>query len=420
MKKLLTTTLVLIICLFSQSAPIAQTTSSTKFKGFLGTYHPVKGTAYGGNGWTEGESVQNAFAFGENAIISQAAYNGYIFAENVRNNCDEWDINKVYGVLRPPTEKGVINQPKDLDFLKPFSIEPGMIQGAYRFSQLAARCPQLSGVIIDDFFNDYPKLLTAENLRDIKGALLGKRVDETGRVDHSSTATTPNLKLYAVVYNHQLDRSTKEVLELIDGVSFWIWTQNENYQKFEDYIETVRSRFPGKEILAGVYIFNGKETATAESVQHIIGQSVDLYAKEKISGLLMFSAIWMSREKITRKRWDELALSQSLGRVYYPFLGEGHGRVVDARTGKPIKDALVTVRRVSGEKPLLITRKSTGETGAYRFGAWAGRKNDKSLVYEIKVEKSLYKNRVSRVRLRAGDSLQFADVRLKQRQMLIK
>ena len=350
--------IILIVCLslvcesIVPLSVLAQSKRESKFQGFLGTYHPFKGTSYGGNGWTEGETMQNAFAFGENAIISQAKYNGYTFAENVQNNCQEWDINKVYGVLRPPTEKGVIDQPNDSDLLKPFMTEPGMIQGAHRFSRLAAHCPQLSGVVIDDFYNDYPSKLSAENLRDIKGALLGKRVDGNGKVDHSSSATTPHLKLYAVLYNHQLNRIDRTVLDLIDGVSFWIWKQNETHAQFDDYIETIEKNYPNKEILAGAYVFNG-EVMSPAGVHHVIERAVDLYARGRVSGLFVFSAIWMSRENIKRERWDELALPQTLGRVYYPFLGEGWGRVIDAKTGRPIKDALVTVRRVAGAKPLL-------------------------------------------------------------------
>ena len=409
--------IILIVCLslvcesIVPLSVLAQSKRASKFQGFLGTYHPFKGTSYGGNGWTEGETMQNAFAFGENAIISQAKYNGYTFAENVQNNCQEWDINKVYGVLRPPTEKGVIDQPNDSDLLKPFMTEPGMIQGAHRFSQLAAHCPQLSGVVIDDFYNDYPSKLSAENLRDIKGALLGKRVDGNGKVDHSSSATTPHLKLYAVLYNHQLNRVDRTVLDLIDGVSFWIWKQNETHAQFDDYIETIEKNYPNKEILAGVYVFNG-EVMSPASVHHVIERAVDLYARGRVSGLFVFSAIWISRENIKRERWDELALPQTLGRVYYPFLGEGWGRVIDAKTGRPIKNALVTVRRLAGAKPLLITRKSADETGTYRFGAWAGRKNNKRFVYEIKVEKPSYKSRFLHVRLRPGEGLQFADARL--------
>ena len=133
-----------------------------------------------------------------------------------------WDVNKVYGILRPPTEQGAVNQPGDADLFKPYATLPGMIQGAHRFSELAKRCPQIYGVVIDDFYNDYPSKLSPENLRNIKYALLGRLVDEKGNVDHSSPAATPHLKLYAVLYNHQLDRVDETVLDLIDGVSFWV------------------------------------------------------------------------------------------------------------------------------------------------------------------------------------------------------
>ncbi|MGI8470070.1 MAG: carboxypeptidase regulatory-like domain-containing protein, partial [Pyrinomonadaceae bacterium] len=359
--------------------------------------------------WAEGELIQKAFDFGENAIVSYANYNGYTFEENVKNSCDEWDVNKIYGILTPPSEKGVVNQPKDMELMKPFAQGPGMVQGAQRFSEISKRCPQLSGVIIDDFYNDYPKSITAEDLLDIKDALLGKRVDENGSVDHSSPAATPRLKLYVVVYNHQLDRVDKNVLDLIDGVSFWTWKQNENYEKFDENIETLRRAYPNKEILAGVYIFNSKQTPTPDSVHYLIEHAIRQYAKGNINSLLLFSAIWLSREKISPERWRELDLPNLLNRIYYPFLGEATGRVVDAKTKKPIKNALVTVTRSVGGKSLLVARKFADERGEYRFGGWAG---DKNSVYQIKIGKSFYKNRQRRVRLQPGESLKLSDVRL--------
>ena len=68
----------------------------------------------------------------------------------------------------------------------------------------------------------------------------------------------------------------------------------------------------------------------APSVHHIIERAIDFYDQGKVNGLLIFSAIWLSREECKRERWDELALPQLLGRAYYPFLGEGRGRVVFA------------------------------------------------------------------------------------------
>jgi hypothetical protein len=79
MKKTTSTIVALAFCLFAQNTPTAQTTTPIKFKGFLGTYHPVKGTAYGGSGWKEGELMQHAFNFGQNAILVKGSHLGYTF-----------------------------------------------------------------------------------------------------------------------------------------------------------------------------------------------------------------------------------------------------------------------------------------------------------------------------------------------------
>ncbi len=415
MKKVPPIISLLAFCLFSQMAPIAQTTSPTRIKGFLGTYHPVKGTAYGGWGWKEGELMQHAFNFGQNAILVKGSHLGYTFEENINNSCREWDVNKVYGILLPPTEFGAVNQPKDSDIWKPFEKNPGMIQGAHRFSELSKRCPQISGVIIDDFFNDFPKNMSLEDLRALKDALLGKRIDENGKVDSSSPATTPDLKLYIVVYEHHLGLKVEpQALELIDGVSFWMWKQSEHYRQFDEYLETVNRSYPNKDVIAGVYVRHSREVPVVPSVHHIMERAIDSYAKGKINGLLIFSAIWLSREQTKRERWDELALPQFLGRLYYPFLGEGHGRVVDARTKKPVSNALVSVSRLVGGKQLLTTRKLTNERGEYHFGDWAGNGRKESVNYEIRIDSNSFKPRTMRVRLRAGEGINFADARLQR------
>ena len=404
--------LFLTLCLFSQGTPVAQT-PSPKFKGFLGTYHPVKGTAYGGPGWTEGVLMQHAFNFGQNAILVKGSHLGYTFEENISNSCSEWDVNRMYGILLPPSEFGAVNQPKDSDLLKPFEKQPGMIQGAHRFSELSKRCPQIAGVIIDDFFNDFPKEMTLEDLRDLKDALLGKTLDEEGNVDNSSTPTTPDLKLYIVVYEHHLDRQVDpQALKLLDGVCFWMWKQTEHYKHFDDYMTTVDRVYPGKEVISGVYVRHSREVPVVPSVHHIMERAIDLYAKGRINGLLIFSAIWLSREETKPERWSELALPQFLGRLYYPFLGEGKGLVVDARTNKPIKGALVSLSRMADGKLLPATRKLTNERGEYHFGGWAGN-NKKQVDYEIKIENVPFRTHIMRVNLRANQSVNFADARLR-------
>ncbi len=415
MRKLLALILFSNVMLFSQSAPTAQTQTTERFKGFLGTYHPVKGTAYGGPGWKDGELIQHAFSFGQNAILVKGSHARYTFEENINNSCREWDVNKVYGIILPPTEYGVVNQPKDSDVWKPFEKEPGMIQAAHRFSELSKRCPQISGVIIDDFFNDFPKHINLEQLQAMKDALLGKRIDENGNVDSRSPATTPNLKLYIVVYEHHLGLKVEPAaLELLDGVCFWMWKQSENFKNFDQYLETLTRSYPNRDVIAGVYVRHSQELPSVESVHHIMERAIDAYAKGKINGLLIFSAVWLARDELKIERWNALALPEFLGRIYYPFLGEGKGRVVDAKTNKPIKDAVVSVTRLVGGKALLTTRKLTDEQGQYDFGGWAGttRKNPQS--YELRIESSEYKPTTMRVRLRAGQQVNFAEARLRR------
>lgn len=415
MKKLIVTVLFSAATLLLQHAPAAQSPTPNKFKGFLGTYHPFNGTAYGGPGWKEGELMQHAFNFGQNAILVKGSHLDYTFEENINNSCREWDVNKAYGILLPPTEFGRVNQPKDSDVWKPFEKEPGMIQGAHRFSELSKRCPQISGVIIDDFFNDFPKDINLAQLRAMKDALLGKRIDEDGNVDSSSPATTPHLKLYIVVYEHHLGlKMDPQALELLDGVCFWMWKQSENYKNFDEYLETVSRLYPNRDVIAGVYVRHSQAVPTVASVHHIMERAIDSYAKGKINGLLIFSAIWLSREHTRKERWDELGLPQFLGRIYYPFLGEGKGRVVDAKTKAPIKDALVSVKRLVGGKALLATRKLTDERGEYHFGGWAGVAKDDPLNYEIRIESDTYKPTTMRVQLRAAEHVNFAEARLKR------
>jgi hypothetical protein len=414
MRKVLAVVLCSTAMLLSQSGLSAQTQTGKKFKGFLGTYHPFNGTAYGGPGWEDGELMQHAFNFGENAILVKGSHLGYTFEENINNSCREWDVNKVYAILLPPSEGGTVNQAKDSDLWKPFERYPGMIQGAHRFSELSKRCPQITGVIIDDFFNDFPKDIDLKQLRALKDAVLGKRIDENGNIDSSSPATTPNLKLYIVVYEHHLGlKVDPQALELVDGVCFWIWKQSENYKNFDEYLDTVNRSYPNKDVIAGVYVLSSRAVPTVASVHHIMERAIDAYAKGKINGLLIFSAIWLSREKTKKERWDELALPQFLGTVYYPFLAEGKGKVIDARSKKPIRDALVSVSRLVNGQKLLTTKKLTDEQGEYDFGGWSGTAKVPA-TYEITIQSNSYKPTVMRVQLRAEQRVSFADARLKR------
>ncbi|MEO8649339.1 MAG: carboxypeptidase-like regulatory domain-containing protein [Acidobacteriota bacterium] len=409
------TRLIVIAILLSGIIPVVGQNTPPKFQGFLGTYHPFKGTVYGGGNWKEGELMQNAFAFGQNAVLDIAAHNGYTFEEMVRNSCGEWDVNKVFAILLPPSEHGVVNQPADTNLWSPVAKEPGMIQAAHRFSELSKQCPQIEGIIIDDFFNDFPKDISLEQLKDIKGALLGKRVDADGNVDQKSAAETPNLKMYIVVYEHHLERKVDpEAMKLIDGLSFWIWHQSENFSKFDDYISTVRQSFPGRDVIAGVYFKSSLAIPSVESVRYMIDHAIKKYDAGQISGLLFFSAIWLSRERSDEPRWKELQLPELLDRIYFPRLGEIAGRVVQARGRTQAAKTKITVIRSINGLGTLITKKFTDADGRFRFGALANDQRSDRAVYKLIVENEKGRQISRTIKVRAGKRTAIKDIVLKK------
>jgi hypothetical protein len=127
---------------------------SQKFVGWIGPYHPSSGTTWAAPGVKNGTSVWEAFEFGTVCMENAVSDGGYALEKDIELHCDTWDVNSVYGMLLPPSEGGVLNSPNDTLLFSPLS-PAGLIQGAARWSKLAARCPQIAGVQIDDFLQNY-------------------------------------------------------------------------------------------------------------------------------------------------------------------------------------------------------------------------------------------------------------------------
>ncbi|MDD1753673.1 MAG: hypothetical protein LUQ38_11365 [Methanotrichaceae archaeon] len=365
-----------------------QVSKVMKRQGFLGLYHPFKGKVYAGTGINEDEDLYQAYLFGDNAIMSAVSYGEYSFKENIEKHCLEFNVNRIHGIIRPPSEGGVVNNPNDNILLEPAN-PPGMIQGAARFSQLARMFPQIYGLIIDDFFGNYGNAIKYEDLKNIKGALFGKKVDSSGRVDHSSSMATPHLKLFVVTYERELGSPDKGVLELIDGVNLWIYNQNGSYQQFNDYANTIKANYPGKELIAGIYIHNGDYgDMTQQSISNMLQKSIDLHEQGQVSGVLLFAGHWLVKDYISRERSIQIGLSDILYKHFYPFIGEIRSLVLDERTGKPLEKVRVKVmREISGGK-MTLAQKTTNVLGEFSFSGWSGRSS--GLEYWFTLEKEGY------------------------------
>ncbi|MCJ7444613.1 MAG: hypothetical protein MUO26_08810 [Methanotrichaceae archaeon] len=346
-----------------------QSSLPTKRQGFIGLYHPFKGRVYSGTGINEDEDLYKAYLFGENAILSRLEYGNYSFKEDIEKHCLEFNVNRVHGILLPPSEGGVVNNPSDNKLLEP-AHPPGMIQGAARFSELAKIYPQIYGIIVDDFWANYGNAIKYEDIKNIKGALLGKKVDNNGRVDHSSPITTPHLKLFIVSYDGEKGSSSRDLFELIDGVNFWIYDQESQYGQFGNRFNFIRSNYPGKELILGIYIHNSDfGDMSKQSISYLLQKGIELYEQRQISGILLFAGHWLVKNYISRERSSKIGLSDFLYKYFYPYLGDMKCRILDDGTKKPLEK--VSVKVVSGDRT--VAQGATNVQGDFDFSGWSGR-----------------------------------------------
>jgi hypothetical protein len=94
-------------------------------------------------------------------VASEGLYRPWL---GIELHCRTRDINALYGLLTPPSEGGTFNNSNDTDAWNPVPHnpagpkgKPGLLQGAARWSLLArTACPQIAGVVVDDFWSNYP------------------------------------------------------------------------------------------------------------------------------------------------------------------------------------------------------------------------------------------------------------------------
>jgi hypothetical protein len=388
-----------------------QAESSTKRQGFIGLYHPFKGKVYAGTGINEDEDLYQAYLFGVNGIINDAGYGEYPFKENIEKHCGEFDTNLVYGIIRPPSERGVVNNPNDNNLWEPAS-SPGMIQAASRFSRLSKIYPQIRGVIIDDFWaNYYAKTITLEDMKNIKGALSGKRTNQDGTIDIESPTTTPDLQMFVVTYGGEIGHQDKDIVDMIDGVSFWLYNQEGYYNNFDEYINIIKANYPNKELITGVYIHNSDYgDMSNQSVSCIIEKGMQLYERGLSPGILLFAGHWLVKNHISQERSQQIGLPDILYSKYYPYLGEINCRVQDDKTSRPLQGVKIKICS-NMAREITVAGKTTNEQGVFRFSGHAGRSGGVS--YRFIAEKEGYDPYVGSFTLEANKTITLPSVNLK-------
>ncbi len=107
-------------------------------------------------------------------------------------------------------------------------------------SRLSLKYPNITGAFHDDMLGlARREKMTPEQYREVYQALKSKN---------------PNLKLWVVVYTHELDAPEWDGFgEFVDIVNLWIW-HSKDVAKQDEEIARCHERFPGKPVMMGAYL----------------------------------------------------------------------------------------------------------------------------------------------------------------------
>jgi hypothetical protein len=107
-------------------------------------------------------------------------------------------------------------------------------------SHLSCRFPNVTGVFHDDMLGLVRRCeITPEQYAEIRAA---------------AKSENPALKLWAVIYTHELDAPEwADYEEYVDVLNLWVW-ESKNLPQLDAYIERCRERFAGKALVMGCYL----------------------------------------------------------------------------------------------------------------------------------------------------------------------
>ncbi len=115
-----------------------------------------------------------------------------------------------------------------------------VISEAALVSRLSTQFPNITGAIHDDMLG----LTKGEDFSPAQYA----------EVYQALKSENPDLKLWAVVYSHELDADQwADFRPFMDVISLWVW-ETKNLRYLDEYIEKCRELFPGRPLIMGCYL----------------------------------------------------------------------------------------------------------------------------------------------------------------------
>jgi hypothetical protein len=150
-------------------------------------------------------------------------------------------------------------------------------------------CPNLAGIIIDDFSPPNVAHYTPDSLAGIHSSLKKRGAD---------------LKLYAVIYTRDLDLDYKPYLPSIDVVSLWVW-ERKDLPDLDRHLEHCRKIFPGKPIVLGLYVYDysKSEFMPLDLLQFEFRKARDCYRRGLIDGYQVLGSYFLKELQTPQARW---------------------------------------------------------------------------------------------------------------------
>ena len=148
-------------------------------------------------------------------------------------------------------------------------------------SSLSTRHPHLRGALHDDMRG----LLQREGWT-------GNNADEYGRIYEALRERNDRLRLWAVVYSHELDDLWDPLLPFMDVIHLWVWNSSD-LPLLDSFVERARSLFRNKPIVLGCYLRDyGKRCPVPMDLLRCQWRKVaDFVEKEWIAGYAILGTV---------------------------------------------------------------------------------------------------------------------------------
>jgi len=145
---------------------------------------------------------------------------------------------------------------------------------ALKLSKLSLEYKNVVGGIIDDM-------------------LRLKRVEEVKAAYRALKEYNPHLKLYGVIYTHELeDPKMVDYLPYIDVINLWVWENTKHLKLIDLYIEQCSALCNDKPIIWGLYLYDfpTKQPMPINLLKFQFEKAVQLIVEERIAGFSILAS----------------------------------------------------------------------------------------------------------------------------------